>query len=35
VPGAVIASVAGSFCTFHADQSSIGFNSIVRYVGAN
>jgi hypothetical protein len=31
--GALVASVAGSFCTFHADQSSTGFSAIVRYVG--
>ena len=30
VPGALIASVAGSFCTFHADQSNAGLSSIVR-----
>src|SRR6187455_3878348 len=33
VPGAVVASVLGSFCTFHADQSSTGASRIVRYDG--
>src|SRR4030095_835872 len=31
VPGAPIASVRGSFCTSHADQSSAGTSAIVRY----
>ena len=31
VPGALIASVRGSFCTSHADQSSTGTSAIVRY----
>src|SRR5881396_1625314 len=30
LPGAVIFSVVGSFCTFHADQSSTGVSAIVR-----
>src|SRR3954466_7827363 len=31
VPGAPIASVRGSFCTSHADQSSAGTSAMVRY----
>ena len=30
VPGAEIAPVSGSFCTFHADQSSLGLSAMVR-----
>src|SRR6266446_1517255 len=33
VPGAVVCSVVGSFCTSHADQSNIGFSAIVLYPG--
>jgi hypothetical protein len=33
LPGAVVASVTGSFCTFHADQSSTVFRGMVRYAG--
>src|ERR1700722_4936810 len=31
VPGCEMASLCGSFCTFHSDQSSAGVSGIVRY----
>ena len=34
VPGSVVASVTGLFCTFHADQSSSGVIGMRLYVGA-